>query len=213
MSQHATTPFFQLPIVRFVSGCLRWQHSCVYETVGHAKVDPRDFWDFRQYRWILIPKPGKPGYARRHEWIDKKTVATYMHVEVWTRHNGAIPDGFTIDHEDQNTWDNRIQNLRLATIAQQGHNKRRASNNTTGHKGVSWNTNLGKNRSAIRHHPDRLFLGWFDTAEEAAYAYNVAAKFLHGEFASLNEIPDDLVSKERQVAIELDVQRRLSRRF
>jgi hypothetical protein len=184
MSQEHT----KISIVRLVSGCLRWQHSCVYETIGLAIVDPRDHGWCSEYRWILIPKPGKPGYARRNEWINKKTIGVYMHTEIWIRNNGPISEGLTVDHEDQTTLDNRIQNLRLGSIAQQGFNKKPFVSNRSGYKGVSFQQRTQRYTASIRCSPKRIHLGYFDTAEEAARAYNEAALRLHGEFACLNQI-------------------------
>lgn len=188
--QHIT-PFATVPIVRFVSGCTRWPDTCVWESVGHATVDLADYEDAARHRWILIPKPGKLGYARRHEGGRANSKAIYMHREIWERHNGPIPNGMTVDHKNQNTWDNRLSNLRLATISQQGFNKGVQANNSSGFRGVHWFTRMGKYKATIRCKPKRIHLGYFDTAIEAAKAYNRAAIELHGPFACLNEIQDE----------------------
>ncbi len=177
--------YTEIPIDRLISGQPRWQSSCVYETIGHAIVDSRDHDWAIVYRWILIPKPGKRGYPRRSTWINKKAIAVYMHSEVWSRHNGPIPEGLTVDHKDQDTWNNRIDNLRLATISQQGFNKGLQSNNESGYKGVSFEASSGKYKAMIRCKPRRIYLGQFDTVEEAAAAYAKAARELHGEFVCL----------------------------
>jgi hypothetical protein len=108
-----------------------------------------------------------------------------------TRGRGLKPPGFTIDHENRNGLDNRLSNLRLATIKQQGFNKTATVRSTTGYKGVCFNKRSRKFTAMIRCYPERRFLGYFVTAEEAAVAYNKAAIELHGEFARLNVIPDE----------------------
>lgn len=57
-------------------------------------------------------------------------------------------------------------------------------------KGVSWNKRREKWQADIGMSGKRKRLGRFNTAEEAARAYDEAAKELHGEFARLN-FPDN----------------------
>jgi len=56
-------------------------------------------------------------------------------------------------------------------------------NNTSGFKGVSFNTQVGRYKAAIVKKKKYYHLGFFDTPEEAYKAYCKAAKKLHGEFA------------------------------
>ena len=57
-----------------------------------------------------------------------------------------------------------------------------------GYKGVTWRNDRSKWRSCITVGGKRLYLGLFETAQEAALAYNVAALKYHGEYAKLNEV-------------------------
>ena len=89
-----------------------------------------------------------------------------------------------VDHINHNGLDNRRPNLRLATRSQNAANLGPYANNTSGYKGVDFNR--GKWRARIREGGVRYFLGYFETAEDAARAYDTKAHELFGEFASLN---------------------------
>jgi hypothetical protein len=91
-----------------------------------------------------------------------------------------------VDHIDGDGLNNRRSNLRPATHIQNLQNQRRRSNNTSGHKGVSWDAPRGKWLARIQVDGARRYLGIFDTAEAAALAYDAAAREYYGEFAALN---------------------------
>ncbi len=104
------------------------------------------------------------------------------HRIIWAMTTGSWPENF-IDHINGNPHDNRLINLREATPAQNCWNTKRASNNTAGFKGVTFERSTSKWRACITHHGDRFNLGAFDTAEDAYAAYCAAARKMRGEFA------------------------------
>ena len=59
-----------------------------------------------------------------------------VHRVIWEMHNGPIPEGMQIDHIDNNTMNNRLDNLRLATHSQNNMNKVARCDNALGIKGV-----------------------------------------------------------------------------
>lgn len=87
-----------------------------------------------------------------------------------------------IDHINGAPTDNRPENLREATRCKNGQNRKVSRNNTSGHKGVSWNSQAGKWEARIRagNHIHRL--GYFADIEAAASAYRRAAERLFGDF-------------------------------
>ena len=92
-----------------------------------------------------------------------------------------------VDHINGNGLDNRRTNLRAVTNAQNQYNRRRQSNNTSGFVGVNWFKPRGRWVARIKHQGVQRFLGYYDTAEDAARARDAAAIELHGsEFARLN---------------------------
>jgi hypothetical protein len=96
--------------------------------------------------------------------------------------NGT-PEGRDTDHKNCNRLDNRRDNLRVATRAQNHYNKSLGSDNTSGFKGVSWEKRRGKWIASINIDGHRKFLGSFISAEIAYSAYCEAARLGHGEFA------------------------------
>lgn len=106
----------------------------------------------------------------------------YMtHRLIWKMHISTDPPSF-IDHINRDRADNRIENLRLATHAQNTRNSRQRADITTRLKGVTPRNN--KFLAQIQHNKKKLHLGYFNTPEEAHEAYKQAALKHHGEFAN-----------------------------
>jgi hypothetical protein len=112
------------------------------------------------------------------------------HHLAWFYMTGEWPQT-DIDHINGDRDDNRWCNLRSATRSQNIANMKTPSNNTSGIKGVSWSASHRKWRAQIgigkcaNGYYYTKFLGRFDTKEEAAEAYRVAAEARFGEFARL----------------------------
>lgn len=96
------------------------------------------------------------------------------------------PKGMMIDHINGDGLDNRRENLRVCTNAENQRNARLSSRNKSGYKGVSWNKRDKKWRSQIQHERKVRHIGYFDCPKEAARAWDAVAKELFGEYANLN---------------------------
>lgn len=106
------------------------------------------------------------------------------HRLAWVHATGAWPPA-QIDHIDRDPSNNALSNLRPATQAENLANTPARANNTSGFKGVS--PRRGKWLAQIRRHGKIVYLGSFDTPQEAGAAYLRAAREMHGEF-----VPSDL---------------------
>lgn len=90
------------------------------------------------------------------------------------------------DHRNLLKLDNRRENLRRATKAQNGQNRTKRKDNKSGYKGVYFCRTTQRWRAEIACDNDRRKLGRFDSAVKAALAYDRAAISLHGDFARTN---------------------------
>lgn len=95
--------------------------------------------------------------------------------------------GFVVDHIDGDRLNNCRGNLRECTQSQNNANVRKYKNK---YKGVCFNKREQKFKAQIMHEGKYHWLGYFETEEAAARAYNEKAKELFGEFAYLNKIVD-----------------------
>lgn len=91
------------------------------------------------------------------------------------------PDGMFTDHINGDGLDNRRENLRICTPAQNSQNSRAMKGKS--YKGVT-RAGYGTYRATFKNKS----LGAFPTKDDAAEAYNQAAVEHYGEFANLNEV-------------------------
>jgi hypothetical protein len=91
-----------------------------------------------------------------------------------------------VDHVHCDPTDNRACSLRWATHGENLRNSRRRRNNTSGFKGVYRDKARGKWKAQICVDGRNRHLGYFENAESAGRAYDLAARRLHGEFSKTN---------------------------
>lgn len=146
-------------------------------------VDAETYEELSSWKWLADPGHAGQFYACRHATRLGDGVPRprfYMHREVLRLAGVAAPH--VVDHINGCTLDNRLKNLRPATVAENSRNRRLNCNNTSGFKGVWYHKPTGKWISAIRLNRGRIHLGRFLTPEAAASAYAEAAKEFFGAF-------------------------------
>ena len=137
---------------------------------GYSLVDDNDFEKLSKYNWSY-----SNGYAERV--VTKKRIK--MHRVIMN-----TPDEMETDHINGDKLDNRKENLRICTHAENQMNVGKQKNNTSGYKGVlksgsKWNSVIMLNGKSI-------YLGRSEDKVYLAKLYDEAAKKYYGEFAFLN---------------------------
>lgn len=127
----------------------------------------------RQYKGVPSGSLNNRGYVG----INVNGKYYLAHRIIFYMHHGYLPK--YIDHINNIRADNRIENLRAVTKAQNGANQKV--------KGVSWNKQAKKWQAHIGVNGKRSYLGYFTNEIDAARAYNAAALKHFGEFARTNE--------------------------
>jgi len=144
-------------------------------------VDVEDFEELNKHKWCAIPKRDT-FYAKRQGCKKGRLTTIAMHRQIM-----SAPDGVFIDHDNHNGLDNRKANLRIATPQQNACNSRKVLRPCSSkYKGVRWDNDYNQWRAYITQNGKRIYLGRYDSEEDAARAYDEAAKLYHGEFAGLN---------------------------
>lgn len=121
---------------------------------------------------------GPDGYVRLSVY-KKKYLA---HRLAWFVMTGAWPVN-EVDHINGNRSDNRWENLRAATRAQQSMNSCKSRANSSGYKGVRWDKDRGKWLVRIKLNRISRNLGRFDDLSVAKDVYAKAARAAFGDFA------------------------------
>jgi hypothetical protein len=148
----------------------------------HTAVDDDVLDLFSTLKWqAMYDSHTKKYYARCHQRIDGKDKTVLIHRIIMGAKKGEI-----VDHINGNTLDNRRQNLRICTNAENCRNKKIHSDNQNGFKGIRKHKNFWQAK-VTKDYKD-YYAGSFKTPLEAAIAYNKKAKELFGEFAKLNVI-------------------------
>jgi hypothetical protein len=147
-------------------------------TGGHvALVDDCDYERVSAVKWYMHKNRGGGIYARGR-------VGPERRLTLMRRFILGATGAESVDHRDGNTLNNTRENLRLATTSQNMMNSapkkgRRFKGVFRYNRGPRWLVLIGVDGRQRR-------VGVFDSEEDAARAYDGAARKLHGEFARLN---------------------------
>jgi hypothetical protein len=151
-----------------------------------AFVSDEDYERVSQYTWHLFVARRKDGSAR--QFYAYRNLASGVkggtHRIQYMQHL-VFGEAARLDHKDQDGLNNQKVNIRRCTRAQNAANQRLRLDNKSGFKGV-YLTKGKRWMAQIRVSGKSRFLGQFGTPEEAATAYDEAARLYFGEFAAPN---------------------------
>ena len=159
---------------------------------GLTLVDREALEDLEQFNWTLNDR----GYVVRYKNTKEERYTEYL-----ARRIMGNPEK-TVDHINNDKLDNRRSNLRICSIGENNYNRPPNGNKKySKYKGVSRNR-PDKFVAQIMFKGKNKYLGEYDTAEEAALAYNKKAEELFGEHAYLNKVEQGWISVEDRLPEE-----------
>lgn len=163
------------------------QEYSISLTQGQTTVVDQDVFEWAsKFKWHAHwDKHNNSFYAVRRTTVNGKRGRVFLHRAILGLSTGDKRQG---DHRSRNTLDNRIENLRVATPAQNTQNSKLRCDNKTGYKGVRpvYGSKSGRWMAQIICNKKRYYLGTFANPREAGESYRVAALRFHGEFARMD---------------------------
>jgi hypothetical protein len=142
-----------------------------------AKVDVEDIQIVEGFNWMACVTRDADGLARSVYAARKCGRKMYMHREIMQPASHV-----EVDHIDGDGLNNLRENLRVATASQNAKNRRALRFGVSGLKGVVWHVGTQKWQAQIGVNGRTVYLGLFDSAENAAAAYAAASIRMHGVF-------------------------------
>lgn len=166
------------PLDKYVFSAVEMRDAFSYDPSTGAIARAKDSANGQGKTGDLASRIGKCGRVFLHHQGKKLSAGRVA----WVVYHGKWPEA-CIDHVNGNPLDNRIENLREATHAENMRNRKTHAHSSTGVKGVS-RRQSGKFRASIAFGGVLHRIGLFDSISEASAAYEKAAIAMHGEFNS-----------------------------
>lgn len=116
--------------------------------------------------WLWTAATDDDGYGRF--WFNGRMVQAHRYA--YERYVGVIPDGVGLDHKCRVRHCVNPAHLRPGGQVENMQNTDLRADNKSGHRGVSWNTRLGKWHARVKHSGKLHHVGYFEDPEAAGRA-------------------------------------------
>jgi hypothetical protein len=152
---------------------------------GVALIDDEDFELVSQYEWRWLGPEGNR-YAVATYVVELNGIKYKKLISMHRLVTKCTDPNLRVDHIYGKTLDNRKSELRVCTPLENARNRtRHSSNNTNGYRGIYFDATYHgtkKWKAQISLGSRRKHVGRFDTAEQAARAFDEAAKKHYGSY-------------------------------
>ena len=145
-------------------------------TQGYSTiVDDKDFYIVKKYKWHA---ENHLESIRVYGWVDGKSV---------TLSNLLLnpQKGMEVDHINGNPLDNRRENLRVCTHAENMFNKKIYKNNSSGIKGIYFDNRKNRWCAQLIKNNKKVFRKTYKSKTEASEGYKNAAHLYFGKYERL----------------------------
>jgi hypothetical protein len=143
----------------------------IYNRKDNRKMffDADDFDFVNRHTWVISIDKNK-----KYEWVGSNIKQVSGKFKTKTAHRLLMnePADMLVDHQNGNTLDNRKANLRKTTAKVNAHNRTKA-------RGYYWNKKSKKWNASINANHKTMYLGLYNTEDEARAAYLEGKKKYH----------------------------------
>jgi len=133
---------------------------------------------------ILKVSDDNNGYLKFNLWKNNKMKTKKIHKLVADAFIENPENKTCVDHIDNDTKNNNMNDLRWATMSENSQNSKISNRNTSGAKGVCWHKNRNKLRAQITIDGIKIHLGYFENIEDAKEARIKRANEIFGAYTN-----------------------------
>lgn len=138
-----------------------------------ATVDDCYLSEVIKYSWHFDGRYAATGVKKDGKWTTMS-----LHQLIISLRGEIVNDGFQIDHINRNKLDDRSENLRVITPSQNAQNTNEHPNNTSGFKGIQFETSRNKWRVRVSIKGVRTNFGLYKDFDKAVRVLQNVERFI-----------------------------------